>query len=651
LQPAPATPLRDDTVVDISHEALIRLWKDLRLWIKDEADSADMLRRLVDAARAYTAEDGDLWGGRALRKVKGWRARERPGPEWVNLYYPGIGATTWQEATAFLDECSFEVTRARRRALLAAAAVVAMLAAIVYVVGVKGLKELHATKARELASSAQWEVDRHPARAAHLALAAIDLDSRNAVARQMLVQSLVNLEGARIERTERFDAALNDARLTSDGSRILAVAGTEARILDAKTLSPIRQIKLAEEAQAAWLVDGGTRIVTLGDGRAWIRDVEGEAKPTLLSCGGPHEAVYGVAVSPAEDRLALACQDGSIVVHEARSRGDPKFVYPRSEAGRSTQTALAFSGTGDLLAAGNADGIIRVWRIDGSSRPWIGPSLDAIGAWPFRHGAAVRSLSFHPRDPGRLLSAGDDGKTIAWSFGAGHPGQGGTVPTELARWEARAGRPITLAKFAPHLEDDDCLLAVADKRMVVWSARNPKNKQFRRHENWVTDANVSADGEWYVTGSADGTARLWAAQGSAPIAVLRGSEGLVLRAFFGEGNRIVTASTDGAVRLWRYGAPRVLAGGSPWKLGAAFDPEGRRIALGDESSLRILRIDPDGSGAVICEVSLKELGADLDQVSQISWSSDGSHLLAWATGIKVTAQPRAFVVRADCGGA
>jgi len=38
--------LQTDTVIDISHESLMRVWERLKGWVHDEAQSAQMFRRL-----------------------------------------------------------------------------------------------------------------------------------------------------------------------------------------------------------------------------------------------------------------------------------------------------------------------------------------------------------------------------------------------------------------------------------------------------------------------------------------------------------------------------------------------------------------------------------------------------------------------------
>src|SRR5262245_57293766 len=53
LMPPVGTPLRADTIVDISHESLMRIWARLRDWVAKETESAQTYRRLAETAELY----------------------------------------------------------------------------------------------------------------------------------------------------------------------------------------------------------------------------------------------------------------------------------------------------------------------------------------------------------------------------------------------------------------------------------------------------------------------------------------------------------------------------------------------------------------------------------------------------------------------
>ena len=81
LMPPPSERLGPDSVVDISHESLIRQWHTLQEWVQTEAQMADVYRRLAEAAAA--GRPGGVaarTGGAAGNWTRRFSGRRRRGP-------------------------------------------------------------------------------------------------------------------------------------------------------------------------------------------------------------------------------------------------------------------------------------------------------------------------------------------------------------------------------------------------------------------------------------------------------------------------------------------------------------------------------------------------------------------------------------------
>jgi hypothetical protein len=119
LMPPEGVALEPDTIIDISHESLIRNWGRLREWVKDEADAARIYRRLSEAAAAYRAGESGLLDDVTLAWVNRWQERYSPNRAWGVRYHPEYDA-----AMAFLEESreargrEREAHEAQRRELL-----------------------------------------------------------------------------------------------------------------------------------------------------------------------------------------------------------------------------------------------------------------------------------------------------------------------------------------------------------------------------------------------------------------------------------------------------------------------------------------------------------------------------------------------------
>ncbi|MEO1525726.1 MAG: SUMF1/EgtB/PvdO family nonheme iron enzyme [Planctomycetota bacterium] len=110
LMPPTNEELGPESVVDISHESLMRVWKRLRGWADEEARSAQMYRRLVQTAELYKQNKAALWTDPDLRLALAWRGEQQPTRDWAERYEPGF-----ENAMTFLDESRDARTLARWR--------------------------------------------------------------------------------------------------------------------------------------------------------------------------------------------------------------------------------------------------------------------------------------------------------------------------------------------------------------------------------------------------------------------------------------------------------------------------------------------------------------------------------------------------------
>jgi tetratricopeptide (TPR) repeat protein len=165
LTPPFETPLNSESVIDISHESLIRGWNRLRTWVEEEYESAKMYRRLAETATLCAKGNAALWQDPDLANALQWRAVEKPTAAWAKCYDPGFEA-----AMAFLEEsrqardraaAEREISRRTRlrNARLFAATVTAMFliaaATAVYALAERGRAVENARQAQKERDAAQ----------------------------------------------------------------------------------------------------------------------------------------------------------------------------------------------------------------------------------------------------------------------------------------------------------------------------------------------------------------------------------------------------------------------------------------------------------------------------------------------------------------
>ena len=103
--------IRGDSIVDITHEALIRQWRRLRGWAAEEAETARIYRRLADDA---SHSESEPWRGARLLDAQKLKKEEGWNDAWARRYAASTrGGEEYRKVEAFLDMSE----RRRRRAI------------------------------------------------------------------------------------------------------------------------------------------------------------------------------------------------------------------------------------------------------------------------------------------------------------------------------------------------------------------------------------------------------------------------------------------------------------------------------------------------------------------------------------------------------
>jgi energy-coupling factor transporter ATP-binding protein EcfA2 len=90
LTPVEGTPVDSDTVIDISHESLMRIWDKLKTWVDEEFSSVQMYLRLTEAATQFQLGKTGLWRPPDLHLALNWRKTQNPTLAWAKKYNPAF---------------------------------------------------------------------------------------------------------------------------------------------------------------------------------------------------------------------------------------------------------------------------------------------------------------------------------------------------------------------------------------------------------------------------------------------------------------------------------------------------------------------------------------------------------------------------------
>ena len=98
--------LDNRSIIDLSHESLMRCWTRLVGWAEQERVSAEIYSRLSDAAMWFEEGRAGLWRNPELEVGQKWRLENRPTAAWAQRYN-----SSFVQVMEFLDRSEAEWQR------------------------------------------------------------------------------------------------------------------------------------------------------------------------------------------------------------------------------------------------------------------------------------------------------------------------------------------------------------------------------------------------------------------------------------------------------------------------------------------------------------------------------------------------------------
>jgi energy-coupling factor transporter ATP-binding protein EcfA2 len=103
VMPPVGTELKAESLIDISHECLMREWKRMKDWVEDEARSVRIYRRLAETAKLNLKGEAGLWRDPDLQRALDWQTKSHLNEHWAARY-----DQHFKEALAFLEKSAEE---------------------------------------------------------------------------------------------------------------------------------------------------------------------------------------------------------------------------------------------------------------------------------------------------------------------------------------------------------------------------------------------------------------------------------------------------------------------------------------------------------------------------------------------------------------
>jgi WD40 repeat protein len=581
--------LNGDSVIDITHESLIRLWSTLRDWVAEEADSARLYRRLADSA----VENRAAYHDQDLKQALSWREDTKPNQAWAERYHPAFA-----QAMEFLD-LSRKLDASSRRRKTAAVAGLCITAVVAAMFAIRLWIQDRELKARELLAEAQRLQD-DPGDALHTsALLAIE-----SLRHHTFYESDLVLRGAvgllpRALSTLHHQAGVQALAFSADGSR-LATGSDDGAVTVWETSGWKQMTRFQGQGSVRSLSfsPDGQRLLAGSSDHGYLLDATTGQQMAVLPGGNKLSCL---AFSPDGTRIANASGDGTIRVFEAKTAEQLWMAVPGGPV-----NFVAFSSNGERVASGSNDGTVRIFAASGGN-------LISV----FKQPGEVRAVAFSP--DARLAVIGS--ATVHNSEGAG---VARVIAVDTGKETAHAHFRAVVDAVA--FSTDGAMVAGGsdDGTVKVFDALDGSEFSRLKDAGPVIAIAFSPDGRWVATGSWDHTGRLFDAADGREVARLIHQDKVRVVAFSSDGRLLATGSDDHMVRIFAAGkgdsAARV-----PHRtqvLSSALSPTAGMVITGSKDGLvRILKADTGKEVA-----SLNQQGA----VTTVVFSSGGS-LAAAAT--------------------
>jgi len=281
-------------------------------------------------------------------------------------------------------------------------------------------------------------------------------------------------------------------------------------------------------------------------------------------------SVLSVALSPDGKLLAAGTANGEVRIWQMENRRLLHTCKGHTDWVRS----IAFSADGKILASGSHDRTIRLWDVD---------TGQCTGIFT-EHQNRVRAVAFSPADEKPLLASSSDDRTIRiWDA------QRRTCLHVLSGHRDK----INAIAFSPY---DQTLVSVShDETIRVWDVdKGYLMRELRGHGGWIWSVAFSSDGNTLACGNEDGTLSLWNMRTYHCFQTLPGTGGHSARVnsvtFSPRRDILVSGSDDETVRLWNLstGRSQPLIGHTNWVRSVFVSYDGSTLVSGsDDETVRI----------------------------------------------------------------
>ncbi|MDX1903099.1 MAG: High-affnity carbon uptake protein Hat/HatR [Thermonemataceae bacterium] len=614
LTPAVGIPLNAKSIIDISHESLMRIWTRLKNWVDDESESVQMYLRLSEASAMYQIGKAGLWRPPDLQLALNWREKHKPSLVWAKRHNPAF-----ERAMVFLDYSQKEyeteqrikemlqkrtLKRTRLIAIIMGLFTLVAIAFLLYALAKRveadqqRAKALEQTKIAEkqklLAQDRQREAFLQKEEAEKQKLLAVE--AKEAADRERIIAEKAKSEAEKqreIAEVQRLAAekAKEEARKSeasaNENARLAELATQEAKNQAEKAKSAekkARNQRLLSVAQAMALKSkqlyDDPELQALNAQQAYKFHSEnggGEFHPDIYQglyyairtfegadfnkLKGHTDYVRGLVPAASGNYVYSAGSDGQLLRFDLENTKKAGQLLLKNA---QYNTALAISNNGQYLALGGHYNKIQIFDVKGENK-----NLKTTISLPT--GVTTWFLAYPSRTDKGLAVATSNRKIYFY---------------DGKEMKLIGSSPEKITTFAITADAKSIITGNDKGQVTFWDTNTNEQKVFLSDTEPIASIQVSHSGNWLAVGNDKGKLLLYSLNKSnaKPIKLFGHNRPITQIIFSNDDTQMASASMDKTVRVWNMRAlntePMVFNDYTTWVTALAFNADGSKLIAG-----------------------------------------------------------------------